>query len=173
MMRIRLILVMTFLLFAFTAFAADDSRDAVPRFDIKSYQVEGNTLIEADKLESILAPFTGSGRDFGAVQEALEALENAYRKRGFSTVLVTLPEQELESGVVRLKVNENRLGKINIERPLHNHLNLPFSSLPQNEGLATINPWIPPKFLGGMIRQKKTSKKFEKNYNKYTIFLDK
>ena len=56
-MRIRLISIMTFLLFAFTAFAADDSRDAVPRFDIKSYQVEGNTLISADNLESILSSF--------------------------------------------------------------------------------------------------------------------
>lgn len=114
-MRIRLISIMIFLLFAFTAFAAEESRDAVPRFDIKSYRVEGNTLLGADRLEAILAPFTGAGRDFGTVQEALEALEDAYRSRGFSMVSVMLPEQELESGVVRLKINENRLGKINIE----------------------------------------------------------
>jgi hemolysin activation/secretion protein len=99
---------------ALTAFAAGEKPDAVPRFDIKGYQIEGNTLIPADNLESILSPFTGRGRDFGAVQEALDALEKAYRDHGFSMVMVTLPEQELESGVVRLKVNENRLGKINI-----------------------------------------------------------
>jgi len=35
-------------------------------------------------------------------------------------------------------------------RPLHNHhLNFPDPDLPQNEGLGTINPWIPLKFLGG------------------------
>ena len=105
-------------LFIFTAviaFAAEEKPDAVPRFDIKGYHVEGNTLIPADNLESILSPFTGRGRDFGTVQEALDALEKAYRDRGFSMVMATLPEQELESGVVRLKVNENRLGKINIE----------------------------------------------------------
>ena len=35
-------------------------------------------------------------------------------------------------------------------RALHNHhLNFPDPDLPQNEGLGAINPWIPPKFLGG------------------------
>jgi hemolysin activation/secretion protein len=105
---------------AVTAFAAPekpagDKSDGVPRFDIKSYRVDGNTLLAAGSLESLLTPFTGIGRDFGTVQEALDALEQAYRDHGFSTVTVTLPEQELESGVVRLKVNENRLGKITIE----------------------------------------------------------
>ncbi len=117
-MRIRSLqslLCALFIFTALTAFAAGEKPDAVPRFDIKRYQVEGNTLLSAGNLESILLPFTGRDRDFGAVQEALDALEQAYRDRGFSMVMVTLPEQELESGVVRLKVNENRLGKINIE----------------------------------------------------------
>jgi hemolysin activation/secretion protein len=104
-----------FLFTALSAFAAEEKPDAVPRFDIKSYKVEGNTLLAADSLESILSPFTGKERDFGTVQEALDALEQAYRDQGFSMVAVSLPEQELEVGVVRLKVNENRLGKINIE----------------------------------------------------------
>jgi hemolysin activation/secretion protein len=104
-----------FIFTALTVFAAGEKPDEVPRFDIKSYRVEGNTLISATGLESILSPFTGKGRDFGTVQEALDALEQAYRDHGFSMVAVSLPEQELESGVVLLKVNENRLGKINIE----------------------------------------------------------
>jgi len=53
---------------------------------------------------------------------------------------------------------------LDIPRPLHNHfINLPFPSHPQNEGLATNNPWIPPKFLGGMIRQKRQVKNLRKN----------
>ncbi len=98
MMRIRLITVVIFLFFAFNSFAADDGRGVTPRFEIKNYQVEGNTLIAADELKSILSPFTGKEKDFGTVQEALDALEKAYRNRGFSMVMVTLPEQELERG---------------------------------------------------------------------------
>lgn len=122
-MRIRslqsVLLAVLFIFTALTAFAAGEKPDAIPRFDIRGYQVEGNTLISAGSLESILSPYTGKNRDFGTVQEALDAIEQAYRDRGFSTVLVALPEQELEGGVVRLKVHENRLGKINIEGNRH------------------------------------------------------
>src|SRR3990170_6423824 len=81
-MRIRSVqslLCALFIFTALTAFAAGEKPDTAPRFDIKRYQVEGNTLLSAGKLESILSPFTGRGRDFGAVQEALDALQQSYR----------------------------------------------------------------------------------------------
>jgi hemolysin activation/secretion protein len=111
---IQLALSGVFMLFALSSFAAEDTPD-IPHFDIKSYQVEGNTLFTADKVNSILAPFTGKGKDFGTVQEALEALEKAYHNRGYIAVQVALPEQELENGVVRLNVIETRIGKIKVE----------------------------------------------------------
>src|SRR5208283_3887039 len=97
------------------SFAADAVTPEIPHFDITRYQVEGNTLLTADKINSILAPFTGKGKDFGTVQEALEALEKAYHDHGYTTVQVVLPEQELANGVVRLNVNETRIGHIKIE----------------------------------------------------------
>src|SRR5258708_33565960 len=42
------------------------------------------------------------------------ALEGAYRKRGFGLVKVVLPEQELNQGVVHLKVVETRIGHVQI-----------------------------------------------------------
>jgi hemolysin activation/secretion protein len=110
MTRIFLILFTVIaVLFSLSAFAADVDRGEIPRFEIRNYRVEGNTLIAADKLEAILAPFTGT------VQEAHEALENAYRSRGFYMVVVTLPEQEIEKGIIRLKVVEKHIGKIRVE----------------------------------------------------------
>jgi hemolysin activation/secretion protein len=105
---------MIFLMVPFTAFAAVD-RDAPPRFDITSYRVEGSTIFTAGKLAAILAPYTGSGRDFGTVQEALEALEKAYHQSGFTTVIVSVPEQEVKKGVVTLRVIERHIRKITIE----------------------------------------------------------
>jgi hemolysin activation/secretion protein len=99
---------------AVCAFADGDKPDDIPRFEIIRFQVEGNRLLEKHNVDQLLDPFTGKSRDFGTVQEALEALENAYRDRGFSMVSVTLPEQELEKGVIRLRVNENHIGKVNI-----------------------------------------------------------
>ncbi len=103
------------MLFALNSYAVDSVTPEVPHFDIKRYKVEGNTLLSAGKINSILAPFTGMGKDFGTVQEALETLEKAYHDRGYIAVHVTLPEQELANGVVRLEVTETRIGHIKIQ----------------------------------------------------------
>jgi len=131
---IQIVIIVSLLLFSFSVFAADDSQDAIPQFDIKNYQVEGNTLIAADKLESILAPFTGTAKDFGTVQEAVDALEKAYRSHGFTMATVIVPEQEIKDGIIRLKVIENRIGKINIEgNRFFNEANI-LNSLPLHQG---------------------------------------
>lgn len=103
-----------FFVFPFIVFAADETQE-VPRFDINSYRVEGNTLISNDKVRDILTPFTGKGKDFGTLQEAVEALEKAYHDRGYVAVQVLLPEQEMRNGVVLLKVIEGRVGKVRID----------------------------------------------------------
>jgi len=88
---------------------------ANPRFRINRFVVHGATLITADRLRLILAPFTGKNKDFGDVQRALEALEKAYASRGYSAVQVILPEQQIDAGEVRFKVIEARIGKVVVE----------------------------------------------------------
>jgi hemolysin activation/secretion protein len=85
------------------------------RFDISRYIAEGNTLLPQDEIERLLQPFVGRQRDFGDVQRALEALENAYRSRGYSAVQVYLPEQELAKGEIRLRVIEARIRRLEIQ----------------------------------------------------------
>jgi len=84
------------------------------RFDIERFIVEGNTLLPQDELGAIVAPFLGKRRDFGDVQRALEALEGAYRSRGYSAVQVFLPEQDLEKGVVTLRVIEAKIRRLEV-----------------------------------------------------------
>ncbi len=85
------------------------------RFDITRYRVEGNTLLPQAEVEAAIAPFTGKQRDFGDVQRALEALENAYRLRGYAAVQVFLPEQDLDKGDVLLRVIEARIRQLQIQ----------------------------------------------------------
>ncbi len=100
---------------ALAAYPADNEAVVIPRFDIEKYQVEGNSLLEVVFVEQLLQPFTGKQRDFGDVQRAVDALEDIYRRRGFNTVQVSLPEQELERGLIRIKVTEARLAKVAVE----------------------------------------------------------
>jgi hemolysin activation/secretion protein len=85
------------------------------RFEIRRFVVEGNTLLSSQVADTALTPFTGPGRDFGTVQQALEALEKAYAGRGFNAVQVILPEQTLESGTIRFLVVESRLAGIRVQ----------------------------------------------------------
>lgn len=97
------------------AHAAVEADSPISRFEITRFEVEGNTILQPEALRALLAPFAGKARDFGHVQRALEALEAAYHKRGFKLVQVALPEQELNQGVVRLRVVETRLGTVTVQ----------------------------------------------------------
>ena len=83
-------------------------------FDIDRYSVEGNTLIAEDELRNLLLPFAGKQREYGDVQRALEALELRYRESGYSAVQVYVPEQELGTGVVVLKVIEASIRRVRV-----------------------------------------------------------
>ncbi|HEY8101491.1 MAG TPA: ShlB/FhaC/HecB family hemolysin secretion/activation protein [Burkholderiaceae bacterium] len=102
-------------LFLAAGLHAEELSNPITRFNIARYELEGNTLLTPTVVEQLLAPYAGKQRDFGDVQHAQEALENAYRKLGYSIVRVTLPEQELNQGVVHFKVIETRLGKVTVE----------------------------------------------------------
>lgn len=94
------------------------AQDAVvppPKFDIQRFEVSGDTVLGADVAQAIVAPFTGRQKDFADVQRALEALENAYRERGYGVIQVLLPEQDITSGVVRFNITEPKIGKVIVE----------------------------------------------------------
>ncbi len=86
-----------------------------PRFEIRHFDVQGNTLLSPEVVEAAIAPFTGKNKDFADIQRALEALEQAYRDRGYGVVQVLLPEQDITKGVVRFRVIQPRVGRVLIE----------------------------------------------------------
>jgi hemolysin activation/secretion protein len=88
--------------------------DPVGSFDIVRFEVTGDTLLGPSAVQAAVTGFTGKNRDFKAVEAAIAALQNTYRRRGFSLVTVILPEQELNAGVVHLQVVEPRFGKVRV-----------------------------------------------------------
>ncbi|NGZ84116.1 ShlB/FhaC/HecB family hemolysin secretion/activation protein [Duganella aceris] len=94
-----------------SAWGADDS---AIHFEITRFEVAGNTLLSQPQIDELLGKFTGKERDFGDVQRALEALEAVYHQRGYNVVTIELPEQELNGGVVRLRVVETKVGRVSV-----------------------------------------------------------
>ncbi len=97
----------------------DASGGAGLKFEIRSYRVEGNTLLPLADVEKLLRAYTGKSRDFGDVQQALEALQALYAERGYAGIRITLPEQELERGDVTFQVIEPRIARVLVEGNEH------------------------------------------------------
>lgn len=111
---------------------------AVPRFPIVRFKVEGNTLLPQADIDAAVRPYIGRERDFGDVQRALEALEERYKQQGYTTISVLLPEQVLEKGEVLLKVVEGRLRSLKIDGQLN------FDEDNIRATLPTLKPGAPP-----------------------------
>ncbi len=94
------------------AFALPMAKAQSEKFDIVRFEVTGNTLLPASQVTALVAPFIGRARVYGDIQKALEALENAYRAKGYGAVNVHVPEQEITSGIIRLDVSEAVIGKV-------------------------------------------------------------
>jgi hemolysin activation/secretion protein len=119
--------------------AATTAGDPIGSFEITRFEVEGDTLLGRRAVQAAVAGFTGKTRDFAAVEGAMAALESAYRKHGFGLVKVILPEQELNAGVVHLKVVETRIGKVRVVgNTTHSEANIR-RSLPEVTQNAIIN----------------------------------
>ncbi len=85
-----------------------------PHFDIWEYTVEGNTVLPNLSIETAVLPHLGPDRSMVDVEAARAALEAVYQKAGYLTVLVDVPEQQVDDGVVRLAVLEGRVGRLNV-----------------------------------------------------------
>lgn len=101
-----------------------------PRFDIVRYEVTGNSLLAPSELDGLLAAYTGAGRRFADVETARQALLAAYFERGYTTVQVVVPEQEVSAGVIRLEVQERKVGAIALLGATHHDASNIRASLP-------------------------------------------
>ncbi|GGB95589.1 hypothetical protein GCM10007205_01030 [Oxalicibacterium flavum] len=84
------------------------------RVEINEYIVRGNTVLDAKTIELALEPYLGPDRTLKDVESAREALLSAYAARGYQSVYVDLPEQQVTGGVVYLAVNETRVGRVRV-----------------------------------------------------------
>ena len=86
-----------------------------PTFEIKRFDLTGNTLLSAERIQIIIAPYTGPQRTLADVQRAQAAIEDAYRDMGYGTVQVSLPEQNVTSGVIQFRVLQPKVGKVVVD----------------------------------------------------------
>lgn len=84
------------------------------RFDVMEYLVRGNTVLKPADIQNALMQFTGFEKTVPDVESARAALEKVYRDRGYATVVVEVPQQDVSSGLIDLIVTEGTVGQIRV-----------------------------------------------------------
>jgi len=100
--------------------ATVEAGDADKRFDVWEYRVEGNSVLDQRSIESTLYPFLGESVDLARVEAARAALEAVYRERGFVAVSVSIPEQTVDDGFVKLVVVEQKVARLRVTGAKYN-----------------------------------------------------
>lgn len=91
---------------------AQDNAEA--GFEIRKFELTGNSAFSTDRLREVAALFAGSGKTADDVEKARDAIEKFYHDAGYPAVMVNIPEQTVKDGTVRLKVVESWIGRVNI-----------------------------------------------------------
>ena len=97
------------------AAAAADQR----RVNVNEYIVRGNTVLEARDIEKAVYPYLGPDRTLSDIEAAREALQTIYQERGYQSVYVDLPEQQVADGIVFLQVSETKVGRVRVVGAKH------------------------------------------------------
>lgn len=78
-------------------------------FEIYAFKLEGNTIFTSQRLMDLLDDLVGPGRTAADVEKGRDILEKFYHEEGYPSVLVNIPEQKVDDGLIRLQVIESKI----------------------------------------------------------------
>ncbi len=84
-------------------------------FTLKSVKVTGVALFKPEDLYPAYASYIGQQVDFNDLEQIAAAIKNRYKKEGYLTTDVYIPEQDITQGEVEIRVSEGRLGELSVE----------------------------------------------------------
>ena len=113
---------------------------APPTGEVSGYEVFGNTLIPAEKIQELLNPYTGQ-QSLEGITAAANALQNLYVQAGYAGVVTSVPVQTLSNGKVRIDVLEGKLDQIVVQG------NNSFSDKNIKAGLPSLKPSFTPNLI--------------------------
>lgn len=94
--------------------AAQAAAQPEPTLYIREYRVKGVHMLTNLEVEEAVYPFLGPERTREDVENARAALEKAYQDKGFNTVSVIVPPQQVKRGVVMLEAVERQVGRLTV-----------------------------------------------------------
>ena len=122
--------------------AATTRTNTGPRFAVRAYEIRGDTLLSTESLTSVLGKYTGTNVGISDIVKAASDLQMEYRDRGYPTVAVTIPQQQLTNEIVKFQVFEGRLSDIVVEKNRYFSSNNVMRALPSLHTNTVLNGQI-------------------------------
>ena len=91
------------------------NQTAVGPLNVREYRVAGAKHLTPAEIGEAVYPFLGPGRTLEHIEGARAAVEALYKEKGFQTVNVEIPDQDARRGIIVLKVNENKIGRLRVK----------------------------------------------------------
>jgi hemolysin activation/secretion protein len=84
------------------------------QLEVKAFRIEGAQYLALPKLEAVVLPYAGKTLSVSQLQEAADAITQAYREAGYSLAQAVVLPQTIEGGVVTITVREGRLERLDV-----------------------------------------------------------
>ena len=83
---------------------------------VRAYEITGDTLLSTNTLMGIFAKRVGTNVTVADIMQAAADLQTEYKLRGYPTVAVSIPQQQLTNGIVKIRVFEGLLSDVVVAR---------------------------------------------------------
>src|SRR6516165_270023 len=90
-----------------------------PQFVLRDVKIDGNTVLDEHEIHNVVAPYLGKPVSIADLEEIRRQLTLLYINRGFINSGATLPDQNVENGVVTFRFVEGRLTDIEVTGTEH------------------------------------------------------
>ncbi|MGO8837524.1 MAG: POTRA domain-containing protein [Limisphaerales bacterium] len=114
--------------------------NVTPRFNVRTYVVNGNTLLPTNTLAGIFSKYTGPNVSLEEIVQAISDLQSAYCNQGFPAMSFSLAPQQITNGVV--VINVFRAGSPRILVSGENYVR-PVKHTPAGSNPAAAGPSLP------------------------------
>jgi len=98
------------------AIAAPPERplSAAPIFMLRGVRIEGNSVLDEASIRDAVTPYIDKPASIASLEELRRALSLLYIQRGYINSGVTIPDQNVENGVLTLRAVEGRVTEVDV-----------------------------------------------------------
>ncbi len=89
--------------------------EAGPAFMLKGVNITGSSIFEPEDFKDIYGPYIGKEETFKDIETIAEKIKEEYKKKGYLTTIVYVPEQDIVDGKVEIRISEGRAGEVKVE----------------------------------------------------------